>query len=41
MYPKLIANEIPLEGVGRHTAEILIKMLGGEEAGFNEPIRLS
>lgn len=41
MYPKLTTNELPLEGIGRSAAEILMSMLGGGEAGFREPIKLS
>lgn len=32
-------DRLPLEGIGRHAAEILINMLGGVETGSHEPIK--
>lgn len=40
MYPKLTTNELPLKGIGRRAAEILIQMLGGESEDSYEPIKL-
>ena len=40
MYPQLTTNELPLEEIGRNSAEILLEILEGEKKNFHETVQL-